>query len=333
MQAIYFPYTHLSANLANTLSACFKKMTVYQPTARHIDEATLRQRDMGWLDVRVPAAEFESEIESGLTSFRSFGERHGHRKGEATHYQFEKLPFVEDSSSFIIRSELTHQLKEDNQPANQLIAQKERLIQACLFLQFAQDFDRHQEDIEHCLQASIGLENALFKNLTGDEDTLFQNSVSPVSASDNYQDAYMPAERLAAWTRLFFCDLSSGDKKPACYSTPILLITHSRPVFEHLSEQAPENTIFVDIAQDQLDLVKGKGVSRLVQLARATDVTGMETDVPPHTTGAQGSMKTAVIPNRTPSEFLSAVTGVQSDASAHHVIKTLQVNTLVGLVS
>lgn len=332
MKPVFFPYTYISEPLADTLAVFFKKITMYLPTPRHIDEAVSRYRDAGWLEIRTPAAPFESQIESGLKSARAFGELHSRRRGEAKHFQSIAPPFAGESALFHIRSELTRKLKETKTADDENSKQVNRLIQACIFLMLAQDFDRHQAEIGQCLKGFTGLEGALYKNLRGEEDVSSPPVATAPSPGDEDQEFFMPLERLAAWTRLFFSELSGGGEPPFFPATPIFLVTHSRTVFDHLCEQAPEDTRYVTLSKDCLDPVDGELAMRFSRLARQTDLAGLITDIRSHSTGAPPLIKTAVIAKRTPPELLSAATGVQPKEFSEYYENGRQVNTLVGLI-
>jgi hypothetical protein len=332
MKPVFFPYTYISDDLADTMAAFFKKITMYLPTPRHIDESVSRYRDAGWLEIRMPAAPFESQIESGLKSARAFGELHGRRRGEAKHFQSLEAPFAGESALFHIRSELARKLKETENAGDENRKQVNRLVQACIFLTLAQDFDRHQAEIGHCLEGFKGLETALYKDLKGEEDPSSPSAATAPPSGDEDQEFFMPLERLAAWTRLFFSELTGGGEPPFFPATPIFLVTHSRAVFDHLCEQAPGNTSYVTLSKDCLDPVDGELAMRLSRLARETDLTGLITDIRSLSAGKHPLIKTAVIAKRTPPELLSAATGVQPKEFSEYSENGRQANTLIGLI-
>ena len=53
MTPVYFPFTYVSKQVADALSACFDKTIVYQPSSQNIPESMKQLTDKGLLDIRI----------------------------------------------------------------------------------------------------------------------------------------------------------------------------------------------------------------------------------------------------------------------------------------
>lgn len=267
MQLLYFPHTYIQKSKIDALSAVFPKITVYQSLARAIPDPMRQWQDAGQLDIRFPVADVESDIETLLRSYQELGNQQFTRTGELQNYRSDDIPFFNDSSPQKIRNDLTQRIQANGTPKDEDATRKTRLIQAAVFLQMAQDFDCHHEDIGRHVAAGAGMEKALFDNLKGHEDPLFREMAVHRLSTENETRHHMLSERLAAWTRLFLHEWAGA--APELPAAPLIFVTPSRQLFDDISEKAAGG----------INLTFDSGVARqqpltdiLTALAQASDI-------------------------------------------------------------
>jgi hypothetical protein len=330
MQPIYFPHTYIPNETVQALTACFQKITVYQPTLRHLPESMIQWQTADRLEIRTPVREFESDIESSLKSYQYIGEIHRGRKGEIKNYQLTGIPCFDDTSPQKIRADLIREMQADLPRDNRFTPAARQLIQAGLFLQMAQAFDSHQDEIQRNLAACTRMEKSLFKNLKEDDDSLFQELVTPPLRSDDSPGGHMLPERLAAWTRLFFYDILTSSKETPFPAIPIFFITTNRFLFNEMTNGTDNTLSFsLDPIFKQPD-----PVATLMEMARATDpALFREFAGSPVTTETLLAIEAAVVINEPPLAFLAKHAGLIPRDVPPFPIPEHQPNTLIGLLS
>lgn len=331
MQPIYFPHTYITDKIYQALPACFQKLMIYQPTLGHIPESMRQWRDTGQLEIRCPLREFEMEIAYSLKSYQYLGSTHQGRKGEIKHFQPSDVPFFDDTSPQKIRADLTRKMQGD-EPGNPLLPPSTaRLIHAGLFLQMAQDFDRHQDGINRDMDTCLGMEKNLFKHLKEDDDSLFQDlAFTPLPPADALGE-HMLAERLSAWSRLFFYDIlhnSDGEEFPP---RPLLFITPSRLLFEEMVTEKADHTIIFSL--DSQCMERAAFSATLAGMARATDMASLREAIGLFASNPPTAIKMAVVLNEPPLDFLAKHAGIYPGDIPTLPGRKRQENTLIGLVS
>jgi hypothetical protein len=331
MQPIYFPHTYITDESFNALSTCFQKITVYQPTLRHIPESMIRWRDSDQLEIRCPIREFETDIESSLKTYQHLGEFHQGRKGEVKNYQLSGIPFFDDISPQKIRADIVRQIQADEPQNQRLTPSTAQLVRTGLFLQMAQDLDSHDDVIKRNLAACAGMEKNLFKNLKEDDDSLFQELTSTPLPPANSTGEYRLKERLSAWTRLFFYDILINSERENFLPLPVLLITSSRFLFDEMVSEETDNTVFFSF--DSKLLQHPSFFSALAEMAHATNPTSFREAQGPLDKEIPISLKISVVLNSPPLAFLARRAGILPSDVPNLPGRELQPNTLIGFIS
>lgn len=333
MHILYFPYTHLADDAFDTLSACFDKITVYQSTTRHTPETIRSWAETGRLEVRIPARAFSSQIEEGLKSLQALGALYGGQPGGITNFPPPGIPFQDESSLLKIQSNLKRMIQEGVIPEAHVENFSDTIIHACLFLQFAQEFDSHQEALGRNLKQCETVERELFSHLRGDDEErtpeAFSPSPGPPTAVTRRE--HMLPQRLTAWTRLFLYDWAGGDNTADALDSPILLVTSDRLAFDEILAQPPENTTLFDLTVDRTGGSLRELAADLGRLA------GGEGTAPPPSSGASGEdairIQGALIPDLSPCDFLAPFAGIRPAALAVDSSPQPRQNTLICLIS
>ncbi len=223
MQALYFPFTYMSAQTAQTLiTAGLDEPVVYLPDCRqpatHCD-----------IHYRTPITAGDTQLQALLKQYRHWLSVHGGRAGEAAAF-FKSAqtapPFFEDSHTFKITSEIRQHLRKDSTAGPSLPAPTETDdLTARLFLLIAQEFDNQQVDLEFALNGVSRDRRHLMESL----GALAGDDRFPTHAPDD-PGQLMTAQRLSAWGQLLLADPDP----------PRLLVTTSPAVIAFARDMAAD---------------------------------------------------------------------------------------------
>jgi predicted AlkP superfamily phosphohydrolase/phosphomutase len=72
VKPIYFPYTYVPRWVAETLAACFKQFTVYQPSGRKLPAEMQPWVEANVMEVRVPVQTEDEALAKVVKDFRAF---------------------------------------------------------------------------------------------------------------------------------------------------------------------------------------------------------------------------------------------------------------------
>ena len=225
MKPTYFPFTYVSDSVAEALSACFRQFIVYRPLNENPTEQMQLWINRGAADVRVPVAGNENELKTAVKNFQIWADLHreGSREQAAIlRSHMDQVPFFNELS--------TRKIVEDikaNIPGDSDTQPPDFFLTARIFLYFAQEFDRQNQELTDDLIHHQQQETELIRQLKMESDPLaaeFQHSA--MQQPDSFAD-YMVSDRLAAWTRIFCRDPEISG----------LFVTNSTAVLEHLLDR------------------------------------------------------------------------------------------------
>ena len=224
IKPIYFPHTYVPQWVAETLAACFKRFTVYQPSGRKLPSEMQPWVEANVMEIRVPVQTEDETLSKIAKEFQVFAGLHDDSKNLKTAVYWGQqgaIPcFGESAVSRIISD-----VKKSGQPAS-AEADCDAVFSAQVFLDFAQEFDRQSAELNRSLGVNGEHSRDLLKEIGGGEKN--DLPASPLSAEIKVEDPgeYMALDRLQAWLRLFMIDpVDSG-----------FLVTSSPAVFNHLIE-------------------------------------------------------------------------------------------------
>jgi hypothetical protein len=227
MKPICFPSTYVSDSVAQALTACFGQFIVYQPLAGKIPDQMRPWVEKGILDIRVPVTEDQKELEAVVKNYLSWADLHFDGSGLKPPFLQtwkDAIPFFKASSSSQVVADIKEQVH--GKPASRA---PEPLLTARLFLYFAQEFDRQNQEVTRDLQRHRQQEAGLIRQLKMEEDSLtaeFQKEA--VQIPDDSAD-YMVLDRLEAWTRILLKDTDISG----------IFITHIPAVLQELLDKTP----------------------------------------------------------------------------------------------
>lgn len=232
MTPIYFPFTFISEPILTELWDCFGKIVVYQSSRMNIPENMKAWEKSGKIDIRLPVEGDEEKIDKIFQEFKTWAELHQRGELSLLKTQAGKIPFFNEEAISQIKLDIKRQGHKKS-----LRGEPERLLNARLFLQMAQEHDLQNDALRQDLLSFEAMEQHLIKDLKGETlsssaDNAPYRSVATVDAGQ-----YMTKERIDAWVRIMLHDRQQSG----------LFITNSRAVIEHLLDDAPEAQILQDI--------------------------------------------------------------------------------------
>jgi hypothetical protein len=226
MKPIYFPFTHVSDSVAVALTACFGQFVVYRPLTEKVPAAMQSWIDLGALDVRVPAAENEKELETAIKNYLNWADLHISDAGKrATFLNAQRggMPFFDDFSPSKLVADIKAKL---HRGANQKLP--DPVLAARIFLYFAQEFDRQNQELACDLKNCHQKEADLIRQLKMEADSLADELQKDAAHLPDPLADYMISDRLEAWSRIFLKDPNPSG----------LFVTHSPAVLDHLLDNS-----------------------------------------------------------------------------------------------
>jgi hypothetical protein len=227
MKPICFPSTYVPDSVAQALTACFGQFIVYQPLAGKAPEQMLTWVDRGVLDIRVPVTEDQNEFETVVKNYLSWADLHFDSSGQKPPFLQtwkDTIPFFDGSSSSQVVADIKGLLH--GKPASRA---PESFLAARLFLYFAQEFDRQNQEVVRDLKRHRQQEAELIRRLKMEDDSLTaQFQKEDVQEPEDSAD-YLVLDRLRAWSWILLEDtVISG-----------IFITHIPAVLQELLDHTP----------------------------------------------------------------------------------------------
>ncbi|MBT8331448.1 MAG: hypothetical protein KJP06_03875, partial [Deltaproteobacteria bacterium] len=229
IQPIYFPFTYVPQWVAEIFAAGFQHFYVYQPSGKALPAEMQMWVEKKALNVCVPVPAEDKNFSEIVRAFQQFAQQHADvrdLKSAAFWNRRGAIPFFDDTSASQIIADLKKGREPDSGPA-----QPGALLRARVFLEFAQEFDRQNAELQQELDDTNLRSEALLKNLTGqkDDEPALARLIAEIKSDD--PGDYMPLDRLLAWTRLFLKkSIDSG-----------FLVTSSPTIFNTLLESLVPN--------------------------------------------------------------------------------------------
>lgn len=234
MKPVYFPYTYIKEEIAEDLSACFKQVTLYQPSGQNIPEKTRMLAEKGLVDLRAPVSGDEPKLESVIKEYKKWGEIHQKSGISFLSAKGENAPFIDDTLPSQLASQIRHFEDRENS-----IHEPDPLFNARLFLCIAQEHDLQQDLLSKELLSVSEMEKRLIEGLRGeDEDFYTKDAGSLINVTDEAEH-HMVKERLDAWLRLM-----SHDKE-----LPGFLVTNNKDAFDYLIEKAGDSQKVIELSR------------------------------------------------------------------------------------
>lgn len=227
MKPIYFPHTYVSEQTARAISTYFKRMVVYQASARPLPAEMQALAESGFLDVRIPDPSDQSRFDDVVKNFQNWGDLYFDDRSMKTAFSRsagEPIPFFNESAASQIVADVKNELNP-NQPPKAADA----LFDARIFIEFAQEFDRQSHDIHQDLGAQDEKMRHLFAGIKGAKDDPAAADLFAAQSSKSDPGEFMVLRRLEAWMYLFEKDAAASG----------MLLAGSRSLLEHILDKIP----------------------------------------------------------------------------------------------
>ena len=229
IKPIYFPFTYVPRWVAEIFAAGFQHFYVYQPSGKELPAEMQTWVKKNAMKVCVPVPAEDKNFTEVVRAFQQFARLHADvrdLKSAAFWNQQDAIPFFDETSA----SQIVADLKKGREPHTGL-AHPEALLRSRVFLEFAQEFDRQNDELQQELEDTDRRSEELLKNLSGQKDN--DPALTRLTAEIRFDDPgdYMPQDRLQAWIRLFL-------EKPIDSG---FLVTSSPTIFNSLVENLVPN--------------------------------------------------------------------------------------------
>lgn len=229
MKPVYFPFTDIPADLGRAAARCVGPVTVYRPIPGGLSGDLSQLRDEKCVAVKSLETDDIDVLNALVQDYRNWAELHSGESADYFKAHKDWIPHFDESNPSRIRSEI---LRKKHSTADKPAARPDPLVSARVFLQIAQEFDIQNREVEQGVFDISKLEKDLMEAIQGEP------AQAPGHENHYRRDdpgAFMPAERIAAWARLFLADPVPCD----------LLITLGTAMKDHLTDRMEDmNSIF-----------------------------------------------------------------------------------------
>ena len=331
MKPIYFPYTYISDPVAEAVAACFGQFIVYRPQSDKLPQTMQAWVDRSVIDIRVPVPDDETDLESAAGNYLDWANLHTEKSGIDTAF----LKTLKASAPFLDYSLSSQIVADAKGRINGRPTEKtsDPVSAAKIFLYFAQEFDRQNQELDRELDEYKQKEQDLIRNLKMEEDSFASGFNKEYSQMPDATGDYLISDRLQAWTRIFLSDTAAGG----------LLVTHSRAVLEQLLGSTPtaEKILHFELpprAGKVTDEIKVWQAQLMSYLTRVVENKWPDPSNEPvegmvfQAAGKTVALSMYIVPAQPPNRFLSGCAEINRPVAdpAHQKVRLK--NTLIGLV-
>ena len=314
MRVIFFPFTYINNIVAEALNSCFGQINVYQPSS--LDSPAI-MNDTDLINIRTPVTGDEDVIKRIIQDFKAWGDIHRNDEMEMFKIAGTTIPFFDDNSINQIRADITKGLSN---PAEK---EEDPLLNARIFLYFAQEFDKQNNDINQELFLCEELEQKFISDLMGpDKNNAAKNKIKQLLP--NNSDDFLMKQRINAWSRLFMHERESAP----------LFITTSRQAIEYLMDKDGGFEKILTINADEPEL--GNFLDNIDDMAGkvwkpSTTILQSPQDADSLLTEISNKLTFYIIPDKTPHEFFAGCADIDiSGIDLSEENKRVR-NTILGL--
>lgn len=317
----YMPFTVLEESQLKMLSDTLGPLAVYSPADAIVPSHMHSWQQQGKLEIRHPEGVDQEQLLNAIENYKSWADLHQGNIGDmAAFFQTQqgRIPMMDDTNP----TQIGHQVRHYGESPEH--ASVDPLFKAAVFLSMAQEYDMHQYGMVKDLDAVHAMEQRMLKQLSGDAQDVemaipVAQAPSPSSANQTVDDPYMTAQRVQAWSRLALTDAQA----------PMLYITMSKAVVEHIKELFPD-------AQEMADLnfASPRIQETLESLTLESDVQALESASDVHSLSAENKNRLILyrLAEVTPFDFLDRLADQERVGGAEARQGDVPQNTFIGWV-
>ena len=329
---VLFPATFVSQETAAAMHRRIGRFAVYQPVMGQTPAVLGGLFESGEIEIRHPVIGSEARIAELCRAYGTWGDIH--QKDALRLNRLAGEGFYNQDFAVEISTEVRTKAgdRSSGNPSPDLsgdVQKPDPLFNARIFLQMAQEFDRHESEIAASLKEADNASRHLFEALRGgdaeaDTEALFVPQRSslgkdPQSASPDDSGAVMTESRMTAWTLL-----AAHDTAP-----PDLFVTDSRAVMDWLADRFSSMVLILetDAASDpdKAESFSGRFRELLEDPSLKAPLVADVLSSPGRPAGDGYRMRIHAIPGVSPREMLQSITdipetGEAADSGAKHCV-------------
>ncbi len=242
---VLFPATFVSQDTAAAIHRRIGRFAVYQPVMGHTPAVLGGLFESGAIEIRHPVIGSEAQLAEICRAYNTWGDIH--QKDALRLNQLAGEGFYNQDFAVEISTEVRARAgdRSSGKPATDFSGDAQKpdpLFNARIFLQIAQEFDRHESEIASSLREADNASRQLFEALRGGDAEAETEAFSSLgkdphpSASPDDSGAVMTESRMAAWTLL-----AANETAP-----PDLFVTDSRAVMDWLADRFPSMVLILE---------------------------------------------------------------------------------------
>ena len=226
MKPVYFPFTYVSDSVAEAVTSCFGPFVLYRPVGDIASERMQLLIQSGVVEVRPPPSGNDEALKTAVKNYQSWAELYQDHTGKTAFLKsrMNPVPLLSELSSTRIVADIKS--KDRSRPVGEL---PDPDLFALIFLYFAQEFDRQNQELSDGLNHHEQLEAELIDGLKMEDDPIAEELRKTAVHQPEPPADYMISDRMEAWARLFCrAPQDSG-----------LFVTHSPAVMAYLLDRIP----------------------------------------------------------------------------------------------
>ena len=331
MKPICFPTTCIPDFVSQALTVCFGQFVVYQPVAGKIPVQMRPWVEKGVLDIRVPVTGDQHQLETLVNNYLNWADLNFDGSGlkpPLLQTWKDAIPFFKASSTSRLVADIKEQLH--GKPVSKAL---DPLLAAKLFLYFAQEFDRQNQEVALDLERHRQKEAELIRRLKMEDDSLAAEFQKEDEQKPDDSADYMVLDRLRSWTRLLLKDTEISG----------MFISYIPVVLQELLDQTPtaEKLLFFESIPISLPMTEKltpwreqmvSALSHFVENKWSPTIGRLPDQPSCAVSGETVSLSVYLVPDQKPRDFFSHCAQIQPiDGDVYCAGGKFQ-NTLLGLI-
>ena len=238
MRTVYFPNTYIDPAKAEWMASIWGAITLLQSSPETCLPDTHELHSSGVVEPIFPSTAIGKSLVEVLDDFKEWASQHAGGDLAAMMEQGQAAPFLYPQATSQIAADIR---KGETTPANDPEQERlSRLVQACLFLTMAQEFDVQQMQLARQIEALNAREKEMLADLKGEEEAP-EASLSFDDHAATGDGGGMVRLRVRAWSRV----MADALKDPSTIdeTADILYLTDSMEALSLIVEFFPQSAL------------------------------------------------------------------------------------------